>query len=195
MSLRNGKKMLLAWGALLALAAVFWIAVSPSLQRVDENQARQALTAGIDLFDQKKFAEAIDALSSVPPGSDYAARARYYEGASYIEIRDFDSAVETLQQALERTPKDPGILFALGVASYKNGKINLAKAYFSSVVDIEPMDDRQRELREQARGLVDVMASVERMEGEGQVVPSPAHGAGRHKPTGPDPEDAPRGGE
>lgn len=86
------------------------------------------------------------------------AKALYDQGAEYIQLKDFESAVEILGQAHVLNPEDAGTLYALGVAYYKLGNVKLAKAYFTSVLEINPND-------EQAKGLMDIMARLERQSG------------------------------
>ena len=86
------------------------------------------------------------------------AKALYDQGAEYIQLKDFESAVETLGQAHFLNPQDAGTLYALGVAYYKLGNVKLAKAYFTSVLELNPND-------EQAKGLMDIMARLERQSG------------------------------
>jgi tetratricopeptide (TPR) repeat protein len=90
------------------------------------------------------------------PGQE--AKALYDQGAEYIKLKDFESAVEILGQAHVLNPEDAGTLYALGVAYYKLGNVKLAKAYFTSVLEINPND-------EQAKGLMDIMARLERQSG------------------------------
>ena len=68
-----------------------------------------------------------------------------------------DLAIGTgsLQQGLALDARDTGALYALGVASYKLGNLKLAKGYFAAVLEINSDD-------EQAIGLMDIMASLER---------------------------------
>ena len=86
------------------------------------------------------------------------AKALYDQGAEYIQLKDFESAVEILEQAHVLNPEDAGTLYALGVTYYKLGNVKLAKAYFTSVLEINPND-------EQAKGLMDIMARLERQSG------------------------------
>ena len=86
------------------------------------------------------------------------AKALYDQGAEYIQLKDFESAVEILEQAHVLNPEDAGTLYALGVTYYKLGNVKLAKAYFTSVLELNPND-------EQAKGLMDIMARLERQSG------------------------------
>jgi tetratricopeptide (TPR) repeat protein len=179
----NWRNTLLLVGAALAISVVVWILVAQSQRQVDETQAESALSAGIELFQKNRFSEAIELLQAVPAGSAKESLARYYEGSAYMMLGDTDKAIEKLQLAQARTPLDPRVLFALGVASYN----------FSSVLEINPMDDRERELWEQARGLVDIMASVERRQADGEIIAPPAHDVSGHDPVSSEPDPEPQG--
>ena len=83
------------------------------------------------------------------------ARVLYDQGSEHIKLKDYESALESLEQAHVLNPEDTGTLFALGVVYYKLGNLKLAKSYFASVLEINPND-------EQAKGLMDMMAKLER---------------------------------
>ena len=170
----NSKNTLWVAGVVLLTAAAMWFFVAQPQQRIDAEEVERSLISGIELFENNNYDEAIETLQRVPPGSAQESSARYYEGSAYMMLGDFDLAIEKLQEAQARTPMDPGVLFALGVASYKIGNIKLAKGYFSSVLEINPMDEKEQELWEQARGLVDIMAMLDR--DPDSVAPPQAHG-------------------
>lgn len=172
--------MLVAGAALLA-GGVLWFAAAPPHGQIDEAAAEGTLDIGIQLFEQEKFDDAIATLQRVPAGSVHESKALYYEGSAYMMRREFDLAIQTLQKAQALTPMDPPILFALGVASYKIGNIKLARGYFNSVLAINPMDAQEQDLWDQARGLVDIMARLDR--DPDSVAPPSAHGgAGQATP-------------
>ena len=83
------------------------------------------------------------------------AKTLYDQGSENIQLKDYTSALESLEQAHVLNPRDTGTLFALGVVYYKLGNLKLAKSYFASVLEINPND-------EQAKGLMDMMAKLER---------------------------------
>ena len=83
------------------------------------------------------------------------AKALYDQGSEHIKLKDYKSALESLEQAHVLNPEDTGTLYALGVVYYKLGNLKLAKSYFASVLEINPND-------EQAKGLMDMMAKLER---------------------------------
>lgn len=178
---------LAAGAAILIFYAVLAVLLDGPDQVVDARQAGPALQSGIDLFNQKRYDEAIESLRQVPRGSKHESTAKYYEGSAQLMLKNDDAAVATLQEALLLAPDDPQILYALGVASFKLGNVKLAKGYFASVLDIAPRDERDEELHKQARGLMDKMAILERRDDGGQSVVPPAHGA--RESTSPDAED------
>ena len=73
-------------------------------------------------------------------------------------LKDYEPAVIHLEQALTLDNKNIAILYALGVAYFKLGNLKLARGYFASVLEINPND-------EQAKGLMDIMAKLERNPG------------------------------
>ena len=142
-------------GALLVLAAVVWFfALQPEKEAISFEVA-ELLGDGIGHYERKEYDLALEVLRQVPAGQVETAQARYYEGSAYMMLQDYESATATLEQALVLNPQDTGTLYALGVASYKLGNVKLAKGYFASVLEITPND-------EQAKGLYDIMARLER---------------------------------
>ena len=142
-------------GALLVLAVALWFLVLQPNQLKNASQAEELLTSGINLFNDKKYDETLEILARIPSGTTQEAKVRYYQGSTYIMLKDFDSAVDYLGQAHKLNSDDIGVLYALGVAYFKLGKIKLAKSYFASVLEINPQD-------EQAKGLLNAMAKLER---------------------------------
>ena len=72
-------------------------------------------------------------------------------------LKDYESAAPILEQALQLNPQKTEILFELGVVYFKLGNLALSKAYFASVVEIDPSN-------EEAKGLMDIMANLERQQ-------------------------------
>ena len=142
-------------GAMLILSLALWFLVVQPYQQNQAKQAEELLVSGISLYNNKKFKETIDTLAPIPSGFAQEARVRYYQGSAFMMLKDFESAVDYLGQAHRLDSRDIGILYGLGVAYYKLGKVKLAKSYFASILEINPQD-------EQARGLLDIMASLER---------------------------------
>jgi tetratricopeptide (TPR) repeat protein len=147
--------MLSSGGVILMLSVVFWFFILQPEQQLDEKQAQELLVSGINLFNEKKYKEALETLQRIPSGSAHEAKARYYQGSAHMMLKDYDAAMSNLQQALVLDNHDTGVMYALGVVSYKLGNIKLAKSYFASVLEINPED-------QQAKGLMDIMARLER---------------------------------
>jgi len=138
--------------AILLAAVLWWAWPEPP---VDDEQAEMWLAYGIELFEKREYEEALVDLAKVPAGSPPKARALYYEGSSHMMLKDYEAAIVSLEQSLALNPGDTGTLYALGVTSFKLGNLKLAKGYFAAVLAINPND-------EQAKGLMDIMASLER---------------------------------
>jgi len=142
-------------GALLILSLALWFLVLQPNQQKEAKQAEELLASGIKLFNQKKFNETLDTLARIPSGNAEEAQVRYYQGSAFMMLKDYESAVDYLGQAHRLNSQDTRILFALGVAYFKLGKLKLSKSYFASVLEIDPGN-------KDARGLMDIMAKLER---------------------------------
>jgi len=115
----------------------------------------ELLADGKGHFERKEYGLAIEVLQQVPAGSAEKGQALYYQGSSQMMLNDFEGAMINLEQALALNNQDTGALYALGVTSFKLGNLKLAKGYFAAVLAINPND-------EQAKGLLDIMAGLER---------------------------------
>lgn len=158
--------MLVSLGLLLAAMAITFIYWSPLEKSAETGQHAVLLERGIALYKQKKYGEVLQALETIPENSVSNWRIPYYRGAAHMMLKDYDKAAISLEQALVLNNKDSGILYALGVVYYKQGNIKLAKSYFASVLEINPAD-------EQAKGLMDIMAKLEREAGEPKLETEP----------------------
>lgn len=149
------KNLAIAAGALLLLAGVLWFLVAQPNREAVAYPADELLADGIGHFEREEYELALEVLQQVPDGRVESAQARYYEGSSHMMLKDYEAAAASLESAFELNPQDTGVLYALGVAYYKLGNLALAKAYFGEVLKINPNDA-------QARGLLDIMAKLER---------------------------------
>jgi tetratricopeptide (TPR) repeat protein len=144
-------------GAMLALLTTGWLIYRTFDQQQSYEQADISIEMGIALFQEKKYTEAMAVFEGVPSGSPRQWRALYYQGSAHIMLKDYQSAVVYLEQALALNPSDIQIMNALGVAYFKLGNLKLSKAYFASILEIEP-DNME------AKGLMDIMANLERQQ-------------------------------
>lgn len=143
----------------LALVAAFAIGGGFYLynqeQQMTEQQASASLDQGIALFREKKYPEALALFQSIPDGVIKDWHLPYYTATTQVMLKDYEAAALNLEEALTLNPQETGILFELGVVYYKLGKLALSKGYFASVLEIDPTNA-------DARGLVDIMANLER---------------------------------
>jgi len=155
----NGFKNTTVWilGALFTLVIATWLFYRVSGQQQTYEQTDISIDTGIVLFQKKKYTEALAVFESIPPNSPGQWRALYYQGSAYIMLKDHQSAVVYLEQALALNPSETQIMHALGVAYFKLGNLKLSKAYFATILETEP-DNME------AKGLMDIMANLERQQ-------------------------------
>jgi tetratricopeptide (TPR) repeat protein len=110
---------------------------------------------GIAQFQEEQYELSLQTLGSIPVDQVEHWHIPYYMGSALIKLKDYESAAIQLEKALALNNDEPNILFALGVTYYKLGNLSLSKAYFASVLEIDPG-------HEEAKGLMDIMASLER---------------------------------
>lgn len=160
---RRPRTMLIA-GIALALVAVVAIFVN----RIEEDrQAEVAMLAvdrGIEQFKQKQYQQSLETLGGISEDVHQEWRINYYMGSSLIMLRDFQSAGVQLEKALVLNGEEPNILYALGVVYYRLGNLGLSKAYFGKVLEVDPDND-------DARGLMDIVANLEREQQEDGLQP------------------------
>lgn len=144
-------------GILLVLAALAWVYFDYPGNRERLIEADHKIEVGVVLFKEKKYREALEIFENIPPGSPREWYARYYQGSTHIMLKDYPSAVTYLDQALALNPTDTKIMHALGVAYYKMGKLEISKAYYAAILEIDPDDG-------EARGLMDIMTNLEHMQ-------------------------------
>lgn len=152
------RNLAIAAGALVLLAGALWFFALQPEREAASYPAADLLADGIGHFEREEYEMALEVLRQVPDGRPETASARYYEGSTHMMIKDYEAAVASLESALALEPRNTGVLYALGVAYYKLGNLAVAKGYFGAVLDINPND-------EQAKGLMDIMAKLERESG------------------------------
>lgn len=151
---RARNNLLAAAGILLLVAGATGLAIfraeTPTAEPADMEHA-------IGHFQREQYDTVLAILRDLPEDERDDWRVPYYTGATLIKLKDYEAAVSVLEQARLMNPGEADIPFALGVAYFKLGNLALAKGYFASVVEIDPG-------HEEARGLVDAMANLERMQ-------------------------------
>lgn len=143
--------------ATLAIVFSFICFAGCSGEPQDSPRVTASIETGVALFNEKKYVEAIEIFESVQPGHPQEWYSLYYLGSSYIMLKDYPSAIEHLELALNLKPTETQVMHALGVAYFKLGNLNMSKAYYAAVLEIDPNDA-------EARGLMDIMANLERQQ-------------------------------
>jgi len=122
----------------------------PSLfQKLFRKQGNEDYNAGIALYNEGRFSEAIDrferAVSSAPVqsttfrlGTFYAAEAHANIGRSLLKAGEHAAAIEHFEKALVETPSFPDLQYNLGVARFMTGDIAGALAPFQAALEINP---------------------------------------------------------
>lgn len=146
-----------AWSAiiLIVLSACVWIYAKDSRHQKMLVRADGAIETGIALFKEKKYPEALRIFANIPDGAPRAWYARYYQGSTHIMLKDYQQAIRPLEQALSLNPTETQVMHALGVVYFKLGKLKISKAYYASILEIDPGDS-------EARGFLETMTNLER---------------------------------
>lgn len=96
-------------------------------------------------YELKYDRDAIDALQRFQPGSKYYEDAQALMGDVFLNTRDYDRAVNTLEGIKNRTPKLNAtyqkVTYNRGVQLYQNGQKEEARRYFNKSLDY-PIDKR-----------------------------------------------------
>lgn len=150
---------LLAAFILIALVVAGWIYVRDYKYQAMLIRADQRIESGVTLFKEGKYSEALKVFENVLPGSSREWYARYYQGSTYILLKDYESAIPFLEQALSLNPTETQVMHALGVAYFKLGNLKMSKAYYAAILAINPDDT-------EARGLMEIMTDLEKRQSE-----------------------------
>jgi tetratricopeptide (TPR) repeat protein len=162
MTAQDGRnRILLVAGAGVLVVAL--IAGANSFYRMEQQRqlgdAHALINEGIAQFRAEQYEQSVQTLGSIPEGLIEDWHLPYYLGSALIQLKDYEQGAARLEEALALNPTDKNALFALGVAYYKLGNLSLSKAYFASVLEIDPGN-------EEAKGLMDIMAGLERYQTE-----------------------------
>jgi len=129
------------------------------LNRATEQEQSAAINEqireGIAQFRAEQYEACVQTLGSIPEEQVDDWHIPYYLGSALVQLKDYENGAARLEEALALDPRNENILFALGVAYFKLGNLALSKAYFASVIEINPN-------HEEAKGLMDIMAQLER---------------------------------
>lgn len=152
---RNGTLL----GIFIGLLVVALIIGASYMYRVEQRSqfadVNSLMAQGIAHFRAENYELSVQTLGSIPRELVDDWHIPYYLGSALIQLKDYEKGAARLEEALVLNPSDKNILFALGVAYFKLGNLSLSKAYFSSVLEVDPGN-------EEAKGLMDIMARLER---------------------------------
>ena len=153
----NRNRALLVVGVVVLVLAVVFGVVLPD--RAEEQrqlaETHAQIRKGIEQFRAEQYELSAETLGSIPAERVDDWHVPYYLGSALVQLKDYENGAARLEEALALNPQNENILFALGVAYFKLGNLGLSKAYFASVIEINPGN-------EEARGLMDIMAKLER---------------------------------
>jgi tetratricopeptide (TPR) repeat protein len=152
---RSRTLLLAGIGLVLVAAIVAATSVYRIEQRLQVGDVHGLIDEGIAQFRDEQYELSLQTLGGIPEDMVDDWHIPYYMGSALIKLKDYEQAALQLERALALNNSDTNILFALGVVYYKLGNLSLSKAYFASVLKIDPS-------HEEAKGLMDIMASLER---------------------------------
>jgi Flp pilus assembly protein TadD len=134
----NRNRALIAAGVVVVALAIVFGLVLP--ERADEQrrlaETHAQIREGIAQFRAEQYELSAQTLGSIPEDRVDDWHVPYYLGSALVQLKDYENGAARLEQALVLNPENENILFALGVAYFKLG--------------------------EEARGLMDIMAKLER---------------------------------
>jgi tetratricopeptide (TPR) repeat protein len=139
----------------LVLATVYLV---HRMEREREiGDVRAVVAEGIAQFRAEQYELSLETLGSIPEHLVTDWHIPYYQGSALVQLKEYRKGADYLESALALNPNEENVLFALGVVYFKLGNLALSKAYFAAVLDVNPG-------HEEAKGLMDVMASLERQQ-------------------------------
>ena len=154
---KTGKIWAVAIGLAVIISVVFGVYQYEEKRQQQVAEARNQIDTGIWYFNQKDYETALKTLRAIPQDIVQDWRNPYYQGAALIQLKNYDEAVVALEEAWRLNQAEEDIPFALAVAYFKLGNLQLSKGYFHAVLQINPE-------HADAKGLMDIVASIERMQ-------------------------------
>lgn len=149
------------WAAGVVVVAIVSIGFAVYQSELKKQQrmveARMQVDTAIWQFNNKDYEAALQTLRAIPEDIPEDWRALYYQGAALVQLQKYDEAVVVLEEAWRLNQTEEDIPFALAVAYFKLGNLQLAKGYFHAVLQLNPENA-------DAKGLMDIMARLERMQ-------------------------------
>lgn len=153
-------KLILFGAALILVAAVTGISLYRMAPKAPPVDVHMLIDKGITEFRNNQYEQSLQTLESIPEGLVEDWHVPYYMGSALIKLKQYEPGARQLEKALALNNSNENIFFALGVVYYKLGNLGLSKAYFGQVLKINPGN-------EEAKGLMDIMARLERNQADG----------------------------
>jgi len=122
-------------------------------QRLERSHA--ALESGIHLYQQGSLDAAQVELGKALEADSSEWRTPFYLGVIQIQLRHYGLAIPYLEQAFILNPTEPKIPNALGVAYFKLGKLDFAKGYFETSLELDPANA-------DTKAMVETMTTLQR---------------------------------
>jgi type IV pilus assembly protein PilF len=127
-----------AIGLIVIAAALLALTLGTPARQDRLEAARIALDRGIHLYQQGAYDAARIELDKAREANPDEWRTPYYLGIIQIHLKQYGKAIPPLEQAFLLNPSQPKVPNALGVAYFKLGKLDLAKGYFATSVELDP---------------------------------------------------------
>jgi tetratricopeptide (TPR) repeat protein len=99
--------------------------------------------AGVELFDQKQYAEAIDSFNAAIKLDPTQPAVYARLGDSYRELKKYDEALQAYDKAIELEPSNTNLLTNKGVVLNKMGKTKEAQKIFKEAAEKNPAGGAQ----------------------------------------------------
>ncbi len=133
-------KGLLQWGA-APLGAVLLVILFAGTARAQGGEADVFVSRAIAAYEEKRYAEALEALREALGHDPNNVDALYYTGLVRVALGQLNEAVQPLEQARSRAPQDETILFQLGVVYFSLAKYEQAEPLLEQVFATTPARD------------------------------------------------------
>jgi tetratricopeptide (TPR) repeat protein len=115
---------------------------------VDEaSQPERWLTLADAWMEQANYDEAVKAYYQAGQFGAPSADVAYGVSSAYIQLKDWDTARQVLEQAIQTTPEDARLYNNLGIIARAQGDLEAARQYFQQAIDLAPdWDEPQKNL-------------------------------------------------
>lgn len=109
------------------------IRLKKSEQQIVSEKISALLVKGNELFDQKKYKEAIEEFQSILKENPELYMINKNIGNCYYELGDYDSTIKYYEIVLEKEPKSEEILITLGNIYLEKGELEKGLSYFKQI--------------------------------------------------------------